>query len=227
VITIDGEHPGPVIPADFAGLGFERGPLNPGNAGVAGYLFRPGNESLVTLFRQLGLRNLRIGGGSVEDMVPAGTGRDGFTGIDNLFGFAAAAGVKVMYSLRLLNPAARPIDRLKQVNAQVAGYIWRHYRDRVASFSLGNEPDRHAFHAHPGHPFDPAIEEEAPGVPGSACPSYLATWRSFADAVREAAPGALLAGPGTGAYTTLTYTPDPGTGVRRSGSPAMPGGRAG
>ena len=213
VITIDGGHPGPVIPADFAGLGFERGPLNPGNAGVAGYLFRPGNESLVSLFRQLGLRSLRIGGGSVENMVPAGTGRDGFTGIDNLFGFAAAAGVKVIYSLRLLNPAARPVDGLKQVNAQVAGYIWHHYRDRVASFSLGNEPDWHAFHAHPGHPFDPAIEEEAPGVPGSAYPSYLATWRSLADAVREAAPGALLAGPDTGAYTTLTYTPDPGSGM--------------
>ena len=28
-ITIDGEHPGPVVPDDFAGLSFERGPLNP------------------------------------------------------------------------------------------------------------------------------------------------------------------------------------------------------
>jgi hypothetical protein len=27
-ITIDGEHPGPVVPDDFAGLSFERGPLN-------------------------------------------------------------------------------------------------------------------------------------------------------------------------------------------------------
>ena len=213
VITVDGEHPGPVIPQDFAGLSFERGPLNPGNAGVAGYLFHPGNDSLVTLFRHLELRNLRIGGGSVENMVLAGTGRDGFTGIDNLFGFAAAAGVKVIYSLRLLNPAARPVGRLKEANARVAAYIWHHYRDQVASFAIGNEPDWHAFHAHPGHPFDPAIEEEVPGVPGSAYPSYLATWRGLAEAVREAAPGALLTGPDTGAYTTLTYTPDPGRGV--------------
>jgi hypothetical protein len=35
-ITIDGEHPGPVVPDDFAGLSFERGPLNPRNAGVSG-----------------------------------------------------------------------------------------------------------------------------------------------------------------------------------------------
>ena len=106
-ITIDAEHPGPVVPDDFAGLSFERGPLNPGNAGVAGHLFSPANHSLITLFRNLGLRNLRIGGGSVDEFVPAGLGGDGFTGIDNLFAFAAAAGVQVIYTLRLLNPRAQ------------------------------------------------------------------------------------------------------------------------
>src|SRR5437763_6117866 len=88
-ITVDDENPGPVVPGDFAGLSFERGPINPGNAGVAGYLFSPTNSSLVTLFRNLGLRSLRIGGGSVDQLPPAGTDRDGFTGIDNLFRFAA------------------------------------------------------------------------------------------------------------------------------------------
>src|SRR5262249_56188757 len=51
------------------------------------------------------------------------------------------------------------------------------------------------------------------GVGGSACRSYLARWRSLADAVGGAAPGAPLSGPDTGAYSTLTYTPDPDTGV--------------
>jgi hypothetical protein len=77
-ITIDGEHPGPVVPDDFAGLSFERGPLNPGNAGVSGNLFSPANNSLVTLFRNLGLGNLRIGGGTVDQLISAGTGSDGF-----------------------------------------------------------------------------------------------------------------------------------------------------
>jgi hypothetical protein len=212
-ITIDAGHPGPVVPDDFAGLSFERGPLNPGNAGVAGYLFSPANNSLVALFRNLGLRNLRIGGGSVDDFIPAGTGSDGFTGIDNLFAFAAAAGVKVIYTLRLLSPSARPISDLKSINAQAAGYIWRHYRENVASFAIGNEPDWHAFHTFGGHPFDPAIYEEISGVPGSAYTSYLTSWQSFADAVGDAAPGAPLAGPDTGAYSTLTYTPDPENGV--------------
>jgi hypothetical protein len=213
MITIDDEDPGPVVPGDFAGLSFERGPLNPGNAGVAGYLFSPANDSLVTLFRNLGLGSLRVGGGSVDQLIPAGTGNNGFTGIDNLFAFAAAAGVKVIYTFRLLSPGAAPIDDLTSINAQAAGYIWRNYRESVDSFAIGNEPDWHAFHTYAGHPLDPAISEEISGVPGSAYPSFLANWRSFADAVGEAAPGAPLSGPDTGAYGTLTFTPDPANGV--------------
>ncbi|MEP7022287.1 MAG: hypothetical protein ABJB47_00415 [Actinomycetota bacterium] len=212
-ITIDAEHPGPVVPDDFAGLSFERGPLNPGNAGVEGYLFSPANNSLVTLFRNMGLRNLRIGGGSVDEFIPAGTGRDGFIGIDNLFAFARAAGVRVIYTLRLLNPSAKPIRDLKAVDAQIASYIWRRYRETVASFAIGNEPDWHAFHTHVGHPVDPAIYEEMAGVPGSAYPSYLTAWQSFADAIGEAVPGAPLSGPDTGAYSTMTYSPSPENGV--------------
>ena len=212
-IRIDAEHAGPVVAHDFAGLGFERGPLNPGNAGVAGYLFSPANDSLVTLFRNLGLRNLRIGGGSVDNMSPAGTGGDGFTGIDNLFAFARVAGVKVIYTLRLLNPSAKPIADLETVDAQVAGHIWRRYRENVASFAIGNEPDWHAFHTYDGHPADPAIYEEISGVPGSAYSSYRARWQSVAAVVADAAPGAPLSGPDTGAYSPLTYTPSPDAGV--------------
>jgi hypothetical protein len=212
-IRIDAAHAGPVIPRDFAGLSFERGPLNPGNAGVAGYLFSPANDSLVTLFRNLGLRNLRIGGGSVDDMFPAGAGSDGFTGIDNLFAFARVAGVKVIYTLRLLNPGPNPVPDLVTVDAEVARYIWRRYRENVASFAIGNEPDWHAYHAYDGHPLDPAIYEEISGVPGSAYPSYRADWQVFAAAVADAAPEAPLSGPDTGAYSPLTYTPNPDTGV--------------
>jgi hypothetical protein len=210
---MNGAPPGPPVPADFAGLSFERGPLNPGQAGVAGYLFSAGNTSLVTLFRNLGLRSLRIGGGSVDHYPPAGTGSDGWTGIDHLFAFAAAAGAQVIYSFRLLSTPAKPVAELKSIDARAAGYIWRHYRDQVASFAIGNEPDWHASHSYPGHPFDPAIYEEVPGVPGSAYPSYLAAWRGFAEAVLEAAPGAQLSGPDTGAYTPLTHIPSPRGGV--------------
>ena len=212
-VTIDAGHPGPVVPDDFAGLSFERGPLSTGNAGVSGNLFSPASNSLITLFRNLGLGSLRIGGGTVDQLIPAGTGSDGLTGIDNLFAFAAAAGVKVIYSLRLLSPAADPIGDLKAVHAQAAGHIWGRYQQNVASFAIGNEPDWHAYHSCQGHPLDPAIYEEVPDVPGSAYPSWLAQWRSIADAVAGAAPGAPLSGPDLGAYTKKTYTPDPDSGV--------------
>ena len=212
-ITVDAEHPGPLVPDDFAGLSFERGPLTPGHAGVAGYLFSPATSSLVTLFRNLGLRNLRIGGGTVDELIPAGTDSDGFTGIDHLFAFAGAAGVRVIYTLRLLNPSAHPAGDLRSTGARIAGYIWHRHRETVASFAIGNEPDWHAFHTYPDRRHDPAIYEEVSEVPGSAYRSYLARWRSFADAVGGAAPGAPLSGPDTGAYSTLTWTPDPGTGV--------------
>ncbi|HEV2451377.1 MAG TPA: hypothetical protein VGS62_05580 [Streptosporangiaceae bacterium] len=212
-ITIDHQHPGAVVPHDFAGLSFERGALNPGNAGVTGYLFSPAHKSLVTLFRNMGLHNLRIGGGSIDDMIPAGTGSDGFTGIDNLFAFAAATEANVIYSLRLLNPGSNPIPHLRSVDARIAGHIWQHYQKNLASFAIGNEPDWHSYHTYPGHPLDPRIYETVPGVPGSAYPSYLADWRSFASAVGDEAPQAPLSGPETGAYSTKTFTPSPRSGV--------------
>jgi hypothetical protein len=212
-ITIDGAHPGPVVGTDFAGLSFERGPLNPGNAGVSGNLFNPANKSLITLFRNLGLGSLRIGGGSVDQLIPAGTGNDGFAGIDNLFAFAAETGVKVIYSLRLLSPSAQPAGDLKVIHAEAAGYIWGRYREHLASIAIGNEPDWHAYHSYPGHPLDPAIFEHVPEVPGSAYPSYLAQWRAIAGAVAKAAPGIPFSGPDTGAFTTLTYSPAPDGGV--------------
>jgi hypothetical protein len=212
-VTVDAGHPGPVVPADFAGLSFERGPLVNGDQGVSGNVFSPANSSLITLFRNMGLGNLRIGGGTVDQLIPVGMGGDGLAGIDSLFAFAAAAGVKVIYSLRMLSPAANPINDLKAAHAQVAGHIWGRYRAQVASFAIGNEPDWHSYHSVPGSPVDPAIFEQVAKVPGSAYPSWLAAWRGFAGAVTQAAPGAVFSGPDLGAYTTKTYTPDPGKGV--------------
>ena len=212
-ITVDTQHPGPEVPADFAGLSFERGPLTSGTAGISGNLFNPANNSLVTLFRNLGMGNLRIGGGTVDQLIPAGTGSDGFSGIDNLFAFAAAAEVKVIYTLRMISVGTPPVGDLKALHAQAAGHIWGNHRDHVASFAIGNEPDWHAYHTYPGHALDPAIYEEPDGQPGSAYPSYLAQWRSFAEAITGAAPGAQFSGPDLGAYTNKTYTPGPDNGV--------------
>ena len=180
---------------------------------MSGSLFRPENQSLVTLFRNMGLGNLRIGGGTVDQLLPAGTGSDGFSGIDDLFAFAAAAGLKIVYTLRLLSPDTEPVGDLQATHARATGHIWSRYRQYLASFAIGNEPDWHAYHTYHGHRLDSAIYEEVSGVPGSAYASYLARWRSIADAIAGAAPGAPLSGPDVGAYTKKTYTPDPDSGV--------------
>ena len=211
-ITVDAGQPGPVVPADFVGLSFERQALNAGHAGVAGHLFASANKPLVALFHNLGVRSLRIGGSTVDEMVPVGaTGN--YSAIDSLFAFAAVAGAKVIYTLRLFSPTADPAGDLKTINAQVAGHIWSRWPKSLANFAVGNEPDWHAFHTYEGHPWDPAVYEQTSGVPGTAYASYLAYWRGYADAIAGAAPGALLSGPDTGAYSTMTFTPDPDTGV--------------
>lgn len=212
-VTIDTTSHGYAIPGDFSGIGFERGTQNSGNAGASGYLFSPANTQLITLFQNLGLRSLRIGAGSVDTEIPVGTGSDGYTSVDNLFGFAKAAGVKVLYGVRLLNPASKPIPALQADDSALAQYVWQHYEPYVSYFSIGNEPDFRSYHTSTNHPQDPLIYETTSGVPGSAYPSYLADWRNFADKILSAAPGATFAGPDTGAYNNSTYTPNSASGV--------------
>jgi len=208
-VTIDQGSRGNAIPADFSGLSFERGTLNSNNAGSSGYLFSPANTQLLTLFQNIGIHSLRVGGGSVDTAVPAGYNPDGYTGIDNLFDFAQAAGAKVIYTVRMLN-TKNTSPNLKAQDAAVASHIWQRNKLQLDNFAIGNEPDWHNPYHTSG---DPALFETVSGVPGSAYPSYLADWQAFTGAILESVPAAIFSGPDTGAYTTQTYTPDPSTGV--------------
>jgi hypothetical protein len=175
-----------VIPADFLGLSFEISNLLPDRNGQ--YLFSATNQPLVHLFRNIGIKNLRVGGGTAElpnYAVP------GPADIDQLFAFAQAADVRVIYTLRLLNGD-------KTNAATLAKYIADHYASRLECFCLGNEPDWHAYHSYPGHSLDPAISETVPGGPGSAYPSYLLKWKEFAAEIIHAVPVARFGGPDTG-----------------------------
>ena len=109
------------IPGDFAGLGFETKSAVADTYGVHGNFFSPANTQLITLFRNIGIRNIRVGGGTVD-----GSGKDehcvtptpSFADIDNLFAFARAAGVKVIYSVRLLNLGSCPNPHLAEDDAK-------------------------------------------------------------------------------------------------------------
>ncbi|HWF20070.1 MAG TPA: glycosyl hydrolase family 79 C-terminal domain-containing protein [Verrucomicrobiae bacterium] len=172
-----GNVPGREIPAGFCGLSFGAVGELEGHGGVDGHLFSPTNTQLITLFKNSGLRHLRIGGSTVEGANAAVPDHEA---IDNVFGFARAADVKVMYSLRLLNgdPAVAAAD---------ARYIWEHHRAMLDCFAIGNEPDIKRYHYPPfGTGSDPAITNYT---------SYLAAWRKFAAAVTNAVPDAKFAGP--------------------------------
>lgn len=176
-VTLNAPPPGAVtVPADFVGLSFGMRALAP-HAG--GHFFSPTNQPLLTLFRNIGLRHLRLGGTSVE--WPVNTPIPGPAEIDDLFALAKAAQVqKVIYTFRLLETSAGL--HYDATNALLAKYIWDHYRPWVDSFALGNEPDHKKVYG--------AHELVATNFPG-----YLAKWQRFAAAISTAVPDARFSGP--------------------------------
>ena len=171
------DKPGPEIPKDFAGLSFGAIAEIADHGGVSGHLFNGTNTQLIMLFKNSGLHHLRLGGTTVEGTNAAVPDH---AAIDDVFAFAKAADLKVMYSLRLLNGDAATA-------AENGKYIWEHYRDRLDYFAIGNEPDVKRFASPPyGEGSDTNITNYT---------SYLMRWESFAKAVTNVAPGAKFAGP--------------------------------
>ena len=94
-IAIDVDHPGAAIAPEFTGLSYEIASILPSDGSR---YFRAENTPLITLFHTLGIKSLRSGGNTAD----RNAGRlPEFADLDSLFGFAKAAGVKVVYCLRL------------------------------------------------------------------------------------------------------------------------------
>jgi hypothetical protein len=215
-VVVHNDEPEFTIPADFVGLGFETRSVLPDAYGVHGYFFSPANQQLITLFRNIGIRNIRVGGGTVDasgEQEHCATPTPTFKDIDQLFEFASAAGIKVIYSVRLLNIQSCRNPDLPQDDAKIVRYIWNKYRDLVDSFSIGNEPDVSSFHSRPDSVVDPAIYEALPPTPGSAYPSYLKTWKHLEEVIQQAAPGAKFSGPDTAVSGASSFVPNPTLGV--------------
>lgn len=176
-LRIDAQAPGTTIPRDFIGLSFETESLRFNSTRVRGRLFDSTNAQLVTLFKNLGIRNLRIGGSSVDANASGYFPAD--ADIDALFRFAKAAGVKVVYSLQLLNGDP-------ERDAIAAGYVWKHDRALLSCFAIGNEPNLYGSR-------DPEITNEA---------SFYGKWKRFAAAAANAVPEAKFGGPDTGTHGT-------------------------
>jgi len=180
-IRLDTGHPGAAIPPGFAGLSFEVSLVLPGPTGV--HYFRPDNLPLITLFHTLGIEHLRIGGNSSDrDAKRLPDEAD----LDSLFAFAKAAGVKVIYCLRLHNGSP-------QEDANVVKHIMDHYAAQVDCFSIGQEPS-----AYPVGKVDsrPASERMGAAAEKYRYEDYREDWKRFADAIIAAVPDVAFCGPG-------------------------------
>jgi hypothetical protein len=129
-VTAQTGTPGVPIPPDFLGLSFETADILPNTKGTYPF-FRPNNDALITLFKTLGVKSLRIGGSSADAAdIKIPTNAD----IDELFHFANAAQVKVIYTLRLINSSP-------DAAAITAKYLLGNYSADVECIAIGNEPN--------------------------------------------------------------------------------------
>lgn len=163
-VTLDPQHPGAEIPADFVGLSFEMQRVLPDASG--NYFFNAGNRQLIATFKTLGIKNLRVGGNTADrPSLPVPDKK----AVDQLFGFAQAAGVKVIFTLRL-NHGSPPAA------ADMANYILRHYARQLDCFAIGNEPN----------------------VFSTNYDAYFAEWKRYAAEITAPSnsPGAKFCGPG-------------------------------
>lgn len=192
-VTVDTTSRNYVIPPDFAGLSFETATVtsNVNQGGVVGNFWSPNDTELITLFQNLSVKNLRIGGSSVNGSHP--TDSD----IDALFQWAPLAGVHVIYSVPIYcnESATPPYCPTPSDDAAIAGYIsTAGYQSSLQAISIGNEQDWHGFLYGQGGT-DPNISD---------LPSYLTDWQKFASAIDQTVPES-YASPDTGSYSLSSY----------------------
>jgi len=177
VISVNTSQPGAEISRDALGLSYETSLLLPDARGV--HYFRADNKPLITLFKTIGVKSLRIGGNSVDaPNVPVPSEAD----VTAFFDFAKAAEVKVIYSVRLEEPQSPDTTNLATSSvgslanarsaARFAKLIHDHYADSLDCFAIGNEP---------GYFKDYAL--------------YRAKWKAIRDAIAAVYPNATFCGP--------------------------------
>ena len=179
-LGLDMDHPGAAIGGEFSGLSYEAAAILPGDGPR---YFRAGNDALITLFHTLGIKSLRIGGNTSDRNA---LHSPDFADLDSLFGFAKAAGVKVIYCLRLH-------DGDPALDATTAKYILEHYAPLVDSLSIGQEPS-----AYPVQEVDMRPPSERMGAAVEKFPytRYRDEWQLFAKQIVAAVPEIQFAGPG-------------------------------
>jgi hypothetical protein len=168
-ITILDDGAGDGIAPRFLGLSYEMSTLLPRDGQ---YYFDPHDQALINIFKTLGVKSLRVGANAVDD---PGVSVPQEKDIDQLFNFARAADVKVIYSFRLKKGV--PAD-----SARLAKYIEAHDADVLDCYSIGNEPNFYL------KTFD----------------DYFAQWKLQYDAILNAVPYAMFDGPSVANHPPAT-----------------------
>ncbi len=165
---------GYAVPHDFVGLAFEDSKL------PFGEYFNTTNTPILTLFQQMSVHSLRIGGATEDG---PGYVQFGQYTVDDLFYFAATDGdLSIIFQFPLH-------DGNSNDDANLAQHIWTNYQSMVTAFALGNESDWQSANV---PSYDPTITNYT---------TFLGRWNLFASAITNAAtgaPGAIFAGPDTG-----------------------------
>src|SRR5258708_36801233 len=140
-VTVDQTSPGQTVSSNFQGLSYETLLIFPDSSG--NFLFSGTNTPLIAMFKTLGIKSLRIGGKSPDNgndnngqLPPDSTcqAADKCPIIDNLYAFAQAAGIKIIFTLRL-----KVFDTTAA--AGEAAYIMKHFTALTDCFDVGNEPN--------------------------------------------------------------------------------------
>jgi hypothetical protein len=165
------------IPARFMGLSYEK-------TAMSYAYFHPSNRNLIGLFRRLGSGVLRIGGGSVDQLLWTPNSSGGThaevtpANIKALAGFLRATGWLCLYGVNLATSTPALAAEEVAYAASVLG-------SNLLGIEIGNEPDEY-------------------GLPGSffagnwGLQDFMTRWNSFRAAVLEAVPSVPITGPATG-----------------------------
>ncbi len=170
------------IPPRFMGLSYEK-------EAISYAYFHPSNHNLIALFRRLGKGVLRIGGGSVDqilwtpDSAAATHEQVSPANITALAGFLQATGWSCLYGINLATstPALAAAEVAYAVSALGSSLL---------GIEIGNEPDEY-------------------GIAGNffagnwTFRDFLKRWDSFRTAILRAAPNVPLTGPDTGGANHL------------------------
>ena len=170
------------IPPRFMGLSYEK------SAMTYSY-FHASNRRLIALFRRLGDGVLRIGGGSVDQVVwtpdAKGTHLQVTRGeVGALAGFLQATGWLCLYGINFAT--STPAQAAEEV-----AYVVSVLGSNLLGIEIGNEPDEY-------------------GLPGSffagnwTFDDYFARWNLFRSAILQSAPNVAITGPAAAGGNDIT-----------------------